>query len=83
MKIKLKQEENDFIEQTFGCIDGNYDSKTDGYDSVYFMPLVYVKEANDRGTCIFEMKHITEVNKDDLLMILKCIMLKSELTKLT
>ena len=73
MKIKLTQEQTDFIVQTFGCKDGNFNSETEKYDSTYFQTMAFTQCAEDKGTCLFEMKHISELSKEDILSILSYI----------
>lgn len=73
MKIKLTKEQTDFITQTFVCKDGNFNPETEKYDSTYFQTMAFVQCAEDKGTCLFEMKHISELSKDDVLSILSYI----------
>jgi hypothetical protein len=71
MKIKLTQEQNDFIVQTFSCKDENSENgNRDEIDSTYFSNMVFIKVAEDKGTNFFEMKHISELPKETLLEIL-------------
>ena len=74
MKIKLTQEQTDFIVQTFGCKNGgNYNHITETFDSTYFQTMSFTQCAEDKGTCLFEMKHISELSKEDILSILSHI----------
>ena len=76
MKIKLTQEQTDFIVHTFGCKDGNFNADTKKYDSTYFQTNVYTQCAADKGTCFFEMKHISELRKEDIVTIFNHILIK-------
>lgn len=74
MKIKFKKEEADFIRNQFCCNDSNIDDKTDVFKSTYFSTMVFIQNSDEKYNDIFEMKHISELEKEDILVILRHIL---------
>jgi hypothetical protein len=73
MKIKLTQNQADFITQTFSCKGDNFNPTTEKCDDIYFQVMSFTQYSEDKGTCLFEMNHISELPKDAILYILNCI----------
>ena len=64
MKILLTKEQTNFIVQTFGCkVSGNN-------ESTYFQTMAFIQTVEDAGTCIFEMKNISKLPKEDFVDII-------------
>lgn len=72
MKIKLTQDQSDFIRKTYCCIDSN-DNSESGFSGTYFQVAAFTQEFKDRDTCIFEHQHISELPKEIILEILNNI----------
>lgn len=70
MYVKFEKSISEFIINTWGCKDVNSETIPDGVDSIYFQPNVFIQTHENRGTEIFEEKHLSELPKEDLLEIL-------------
>lgn len=70
MNIRFSKEISDNIINTWGCKDVTSETEVDGFDSIYFCPMVYIQTPKNRGTETFDEKHLSELPKEDLLEIL-------------
>lgn len=70
MKVQLSKENSEFIIHTWGCNDICSKTIPDGVDSIYFQPNVFIQTHENRGTELFEEKHLSELSKEDLLVVL-------------
>ncbi len=73
MKVKFDKATVDFIIKTFCCNDSSVGAEIEEgkYKSTYFATLVYIQNSDERESGIFDVKHISELDKEDLLVVLK------------